>query len=323
VPGESFVGVDVGGGGIRVRALLRDVLVKARCRGAVARREGRIDVAALGHRLERLLDDEPGFRDRPHIRRLAIGLTGMPELLDPHSLAREIHDRIPCDSVVIASDALTTHIGALGGRAGTIVAAGTGVIACATDHASVWVRAGGWGHLIGDEGGGSWIGAEAVRAALRQSDGRPGGSAALLTHLEERFGDPEGAVAQIYGSPSPVHELAAFAPLAASAARAGDQVAASIWQRAGEQLGEVACAAGHGLPPHFSWGGKLFDVGELLLDPLRAAIMRTMPDAVLTVPEGQAAEGALRLATTGLGRSAIALVPDAREYSFAQTAARS
>src|SRR5665648_891523 len=47
VPVESFVGVDVGGGGIRVRALLRDVLVKARSRGAVARREGRIDVACL------------------------------------------------------------------------------------------------------------------------------------------------------------------------------------------------------------------------------------------------------------------------------------
>lgn len=293
---RSFVGVDVGGGGIRVQAEIRRRPLSRRLSVAVSRDSGRINVAVLARRIADLVDFDPPTP----IDRLAIGMTGMPELLVPAELAEEVTQLLPCRELVIASDALTSHLGALGGAPGTIVAAGTGVIACATDHRRSWVRRGGWGHLVGDEGSGAWIGAEAIRAALRQADGRPGGSVDLLAALEARWGSPRAAVELIYSSPAPVHEIAAFARDAAAVARAGDITAGVIWEQAAEQLAQLAIAAGREFEPTFSWAGRLFDAGELIIEPICAAILKGRPGATIVPPLGQSADGALLLAHHGL-----------------------
>jgi N-acetylglucosamine kinase-like BadF-type ATPase len=297
MPAETHIGIDVGGTGIRVRAVVDGRHRRAHDRGPVPRSAGRIDVRSLGARIGGLMAGiEHGAAGR-----VAVGLTGMPGLLEnPAELAGHLHRRIATRSVIIASDALTTHLGALGGRAGSVVAAGTGVIGLGTDHESTWHRVDGWGHLLGDQGSGSWIGARGLRAALRHGDGRDGGSAYLHPRLRERFGDADAALRAIYGAASPAHELAAFAPRVADAAHAGDPAAREIWRRAGTHLAEAAHAASHGLPPDFSWGGRLFDAGPLLLVPFRAELTRRVPEARLAEPEGQAADGALLLAQRGL-----------------------
>ena len=297
MPAETHIGIDVGGTGIRVRAVAGGRRRQADDRGPVPRSAGRIDARTLAARIGELVA-------RIHqgvAGRVAVGLTGMPGLLEsPAELAGHLHRHIATRTVIIASDALTTHLGALGGRAGCVVAAGTGVIVLGTDHDSAWHRADGWGHLLGDQGSGSWIGARGLRAALRHGDGREGGSALLHQRLRERFGDASAALSAVYGAESPAHELAAFAPQVAAAAHAGDQVARDIWRRSGVHLAEAAQAVSHGLPADFSWGGRLFDAGPLLLDPFRAELTRRVPDARLLEPEGQAADGALLLAQRGL-----------------------
>lgn len=296
MPAETHIGVDVGGTGIRVRAVVDGRHRRADDRGPVPRAAGRIDAPTLAARIGALVATiRHGVAER-----VAVGLTGMPGLLEsPAELAAHLHRHIATGAVIVAGDALTTHLGALGGRAGCVVAAGTGVIVLGTDHESTWQRADGWGHLLGDQGSGSWIGAHGLRAALRHGDGRDGGSAHLHDCLRERFGDADGALHAVYGAASPAHELAAFAPAVADAARAGDQVARTIWRRAGVHLAEAARAAARGLPPDFSWGGRLFDAGLLLLEPFRAELIRRVPGARLTEPEGQAADGALLLAQRG------------------------
>jgi N-acetylglucosamine kinase-like BadF-type ATPase len=219
-------------------------------------------------------------------------------LENPPDLAREIHRHVPTSEVVVASDALTTHLGALAGRPGCVVAAGTGVIALGTDHETTWRQADGWGHVLGDDGSGAWIGAQALRAALRHHDGRPGGSAVLLDKLRAHYGDTEAALYAVYSSPA--HELAAFAPLAAEAAHENDPVAHDIWRRAGTHLAESAHAAAGHLPPTFSWGGGLWSAGELLLTPFRTELTRLRPDARVSEPAGRAVDGALLLARRGL-----------------------
>jgi N-acetylglucosamine kinase-like BadF-type ATPase len=296
VPAETHIGVDVGGTGIRVRAIVDGGQRGADDRGPVPRAAGRIDVPTLADRIGALVASI-----RPHVaERVAVGLTGMPGLLEsPADLAAHLHRHIAARTVIVASDALTTHLGALGGRPGCVVAAGTGVIVLGTDHESTWRRADGWGHLLGDQGSGSWIGARGLRAALRHGDGRDGGSAALHDRLRARFGDADGALHAVYGAASPAQELAAFAPAVADAAHAGDPVALDIWRRAGAHLAEAARAAARGLPPEFSWGGRLFDAGPLLLEPFRAELLRRVPGARLAEPRGQAADGALLLARRG------------------------
>lgn len=294
MPDSTYVGVDVGGGGIRVLATVGDRALRAEDRGPVPRQAGRVDVPAVAARIGALVAGVCASADR-----VAVGLTGMPGLLEnPTDLAVELHRHIATGDVVVASDALTTHLGALAGRPGCVVAAGTGVIVLATDHEISWRQADGWGHLLGDEGGGAWIGAEALRAALRHHDGRPGGSATLLAALREHYGDTETALYTVYGSPA--HELAAFAPLTAGAARDGDPVAADIWRRAGVHLAESAHAAARDLPADFSWGGGLWGAGSLLLTPFRAELTRLRPEARVTEPAGRAVDGALLLARRGL-----------------------
>src|SRR5439155_1968617 len=53
-----------------------------------------------------------------------------------------------------------------------VLVVGTGTVAYGRDAAGRAARAGGWGPLFGDEGGGYWVGCEALRAVARAHDGR-------------------------------------------------------------------------------------------------------------------------------------------------------
>ncbi len=185
--------------------------------------------------------------ERPVFERIAVGLTGMPGLVRPAELAEQLRVHVDTRSVVVASDSVTTHLGALGGEAGCVVSAGTGAISLGTDHRSTWNRADGWGYLLGDEGGGGWIGARGIQAALRFHDRRDGGSEPLLRKVEQHFGGVPAALAAIYNSPSPIHSAATLAPLVADAAHAGDPVAHAIWDEAGQVARRVGFRRGAGV----------------------------------------------------------------------------
>jgi N-acetylglucosamine kinase-like BadF-type ATPase len=313
VHADTYVGIDVGGGGIRIAAIVHGRRRDARDRGPVPRSAGRIDAPTLAARIGALV---ARIHRDGRATRVAIGLTGMPGLLDsPPVLAGHLHRHIATRTVIIAGDSLTTHLGALRGRPGCVVAAGTGVMVLGTDHATTWNRADGWGYLLGDEGSGAWIGAHGVRAALRNYDGRDEGSEVLLRKLGERFGDPSAVLQVIYGSESPAHELAAFAPDVAKAAHEGDPIANRIWRRAGVHLADAAYAASRGISAEFSWGGHLFDVGALLLDAFRDELIQRIPHAHLSAPAGQAADGALLLAQRGLATDRSRHTPYAVEFA--------
>jgi N-acetylglucosamine kinase-like BadF-type ATPase len=231
--------------------------------------------------------------------------------------------------VIVSNDAVTAHLGALGGEPGVVLVAGTGVIALAVGPDGRWARADGHGNRLGDDGGGYWIGRRGLAAALRTRDGRPGGSPELLRRAEARFG--ERIVATVYDVDDPVAVIADFARDVAAAANEGDELAASIWADAARELAATALAAARALPAPageaaqraaaaagdasaakprpkrkraaasgratrkraapsvVSYAGGLFAAGELLLAPLRAEL----PD--LREPLGDALDGAARL----------------------------
>ncbi|WP_407563131.1 N-acetylglucosamine kinase [Streptomyces sp. 184] len=295
---DGFAGVDVGGGGIRVRieggagrAYGEDV-------APVPRANGRVDLDRLAARIADIVASAapPG----PPVDRLAgmaVGITGLPGLVgEPGGLWHALRGRFGIGALVVAGDAVTTHVGALGFEPGVVIAAGTGVIALGTDLDGVWNQTDGWGHLLGDHGGGAWIGRQGLHAALRAHDGRPGGSTALLERMTARFGQPLDLVALVHEGNSAAHHLASFAPSVSDAACAGDVVAARIWTEAGRHLAQTAVAAATGLDPVFSWGGRLFDAADLLMEPFRSTVRTLLPDARFTPPRGTSADGALALA---------------------------
>jgi len=77
---------------------------------------------------------------------------------------------LPQTRVLVESDAFISYIGAIGIQPGVLLIAGTGAIAIARKNDGTMIRVGGWGPVFGDEGGGYWIGREAVRAALGAHD---------------------------------------------------------------------------------------------------------------------------------------------------------
>ncbi|WP_367123215.1 N-acetylglucosamine kinase [Streptomyces phytohabitans] len=149
--------------------------------------------------------------------------------------------------LALAADAVTAYAGALGEEPGAVVAAGTGMIALGTDLRG-WRRADGWGHLLGDRGGGAWIGQAGLDAALRAFDGRAGGSAALRERAELLFDcRVDGLPALLYPRTDRPAVLASFAPevlRCASGVDGGgvDPVAAGIVRRAAEEIAATAAA---------------------------------------------------------------------------------
>ncbi|HEY8472178.1 MAG TPA: BadF/BadG/BcrA/BcrD ATPase family protein [Natronosporangium sp.] len=228
---------------------------------------------------------------------VSVGATGLLTLGPAPAILAQLRGRWPGAAVVLASDTVTALAGALGTTGGAVVAAGTGAVGFGSDFREIWHRVDGWGHLLGDDGGGAWIGGQGLRAALRAQDGRPGGSPVLLAAARSRLGDPDRWPKLVYGSPTPSELLAGFATEVAAAARAGDPVATRIWESAAEQLAQTAAAAlVPGLPPRVAVIGGVARATDLLESPLRSALHRLRPDATVSLGGAEPLDGAVALA---------------------------
>ncbi|MDH2442583.1 BadF/BadG/BcrA/BcrD ATPase family protein [Amnibacterium sp. CER49] len=290
----------MGGGGVRVRLASSGSEMESRIDRPVPRLSGRVDVDTVADLVIGAVQRGRRELGASSVSAIGIGMTGIPGLVDsPERLARTLQRALHAERVVVAGDSVTTHAGALNGDPGVVIAAGTGAIALGRGQDGVWKRSDGWGYLVGDEGSGAWIGRRGIAAGLRAWDGRRGGSELLLAALLTEFGDPATLVDRIYGDALAAHVLAGFARPVAAAANAGDAVAREIWADAGRRLGRTAVAAVTG-EPLFSWGGRLFDVGDLLLLPFHQEVRRCVPDARFVPPQGGSARGAQLLAGKAL-----------------------
>ena len=106
--------------------------------------------------------------------------------------------------VLVASDAAAWQVGAFAGGDGAVIALGTGAAVVARDRGVV-TRLDGLGLLLGDVGGGAWIGLQALRRAAR-TDGGPVHAAAIA-----RFG-PAAGWSRLLGAADLAPRLAALVP---------------------------------------------------------------------------------------------------------------
>lgn len=232
---------------------------------------------------------------------ICIGAAGA--LTDPDAarqLACQLRDRLPCRTMAVTSDAITSHAGALAGSPGVVLAAGTGAVALAIGADGAYRRVDGWGPWIGDEGSGAWIGREGLRAVARASDGR-GPPTRLQAAARARFGTVQALAARLSAASNPARTAAAFAPDVAQAARDGDALALGLIHQAALALAESIVASAAVLPgsapvPVAVIGG-LAKMGAVLLDPLRNALARGDSRLNLCAAQGSACDGARWLAT--------------------------
>jgi N-acetylmuramic acid 6-phosphate etherase len=183
---------------------------------------------------------------------------------------------------------------------GLVLIAGTGSIAFGRTADGRRARAGGWGHLLGDEGSAYALALHALQAIVRTADGR-----GPATRLTERFlshwglTQPQDLIAAVYRSGRDRANFAALAPLVIETAE-NDPVAAEIVEQGARELAQAGAAVTH----HLEWDGPIpiALAGGLLLgnDGYQARIMtalRTLgvqPSSVARVEEP--AHGAVKLA---------------------------
>ncbi|WUI52333.1 ATPase [Streptomyces sp. NBC_00414] len=337
--GSGVLGVDSGGSGLRVVLAVDGGPATAPLTSREPVRTGPRGIDA-GHLMEQLVPMARRLMAGAGVgtlRAVTVGAAGLTTLGDslradlPTALARELGVR----RLALVADAVAAYTGALGQRAGAVVAAGTGMIAIGTDLRE-WRRADGWGHLLGDSGSGAWIGQAGLDAALRAYDGRPGGSVPLLARVEAVFGSAPAVPGRLYPRPDRPAVLASFAPEVAACADGGDPAAVGILAAAARHIADSAAAVcptqadvasggaegaegaeraegagGTGaiseslpnLAPERLSGevrlaltGGLFKMGDPLLVPLRAALAERLPYAREVPAAGDPLDGAVGIA---------------------------
>jgi len=158
-------------------------------------------------------------------------------------------------AIRIISDVEAAYRGALGNQPGILLLAGTGSIALGRTASGRWVRRGGMGPLLGDEGSAFWIGREYLRSVTKGED----------------FAPARGIV----NSPNAVARIAALAPRVMTRAARGDRQARAIVRSAQRHLADLVIELAPALkikgPIRLSWAGSLLENPKFRAGVVRAA----------------------------------------------------
>jgi N-acetylglucosamine kinase-like BadF-type ATPase len=163
---------------------------------------------------------------------------GRPELAE---IVRRILAEIISAPIDVVGDMQTALEAAFDTGPGVVVNAGTGSFAYGRDREGKTLRAGGWGFAIGDEGSAHWIGHEAVRAVLQESDRRVDTrgltESSLVRGLYKSWGVNSLLDLARAANSVPPPDFAVLFPAVASS---DDEIARQVLRNAGRELSEVA-----------------------------------------------------------------------------------
>lgn len=170
--------------------------------------------------------------DAAHIAAWGFGLAGVRREADQELMNAFLGEI--CDvPFILETDVVAAHAGAFAGEPGIVVSAGTGAITLGADEFGEQFYADGWGPLLGDEGGGYWIGVEALRAVCRALDGRSHPTQ-LTTPIFKMLGVADGGqlVQFIYSEECSRNDIARLAEIVFDLADEGVGEAVDIRARA-------------------------------------------------------------------------------------------
>jgi glucosamine kinase len=291
-PGTDLLLLGVDGGGTRCRARLATTggttLAEAVAGPANIRLDMEESFAAVFQAGAQCLR-QAGLSTRDSGRIVAcLGVAGASE---PGCRAAAQRHRHPYHDMVVTTDAQAACVGAHAGRDGAVIVVGTGSIGWA-EVAGRQFRFGGWGLAVSDEGGGAWLGREALRRLLWAHDGRIPWTG-LLSALFERFHSDPHAIVRWSANAAP-KDLGSLAPAIVDHLAANDPVAVELMRRAARHVDALAA--------------RLISIGAdrlCLVGGLAGPIEPWLADETkrhLVQPAGDALDGALRLAAAAAER---------------------
>src|SRR5713101_2286280 len=238
------------------------------------------------------------FSELPkQIDRAGIFLAGCGTEEDRTSLAHLCAELWPTAKIVTGSDRDSGLAAALGGGDGIVVNAGSGssVTGRRGDHIE---RAGGWGHILGDAGGGYFLCIQALRLILREHDlhrSELDFTAKILHALALNNFDELVRWVQTADK----MEIAMLAPVVFEAAAGGDARTIEIIEDGARVLCEYTEAVAdrlHLLAPKVVLMGGLFYRDSIYTHAFRRRLKKNLPDARVATAERPPEFGAAWLA---------------------------
>jgi N-acetylmuramic acid 6-phosphate etherase len=242
-------------------------------------------------RLREIFDELPKQVDRA-----GVFLAGCTEE-DRRSLALICRDIWPNAKIVTGSDRDSGLAAALDYGDGIVVNAGSGSSVTGRRGDRI-ERAGGWGHILGDTGGGYFLCIEALRLILREYDLHRGEiqfTAKILHALSLNNLDELVRWAQTADK----MEIAMLTPVVFEAAAGGDARVNEIVEEGARVLCEYTEAVAsrlHLLAPKVALMGGLFHRDSIYTHAFRRRLKKNLPDARVTVAERPPELGAAWLA---------------------------
>src|SRR6184192_1574720 len=231
------------------------------------------------------------------IDRAGIFLAGCGTAEDRQSLSRLCAEIWPNARIVTGSDRDSGLAAALGHGDGIVVNAGSGSSITGRRDKRI-ENAGGWGHILGDAGGGYFLSLQALRLILREYDLQRGEvqfttkilRALSLNNLDELVR---------WAQTADKMEVAMLAPVVFEAAAAGDSRVMEIIEEGARFLCEYAEAVAtrlQVLAPKVVLLGGLFHRDSIYNHAFRRRLKKTLPDARVANSERAPEFGAAWLA---------------------------
>src|SRR5881227_2874497 len=238
------------------------------------------------------------FNELPkEINRVGLFLAGCGTEEDRQSLTRLCAEIWPQAKIVVGSDRDSGLAAALGHGDGIVVNAGSGSSITGRRDKRI-ENAGGWGHILGDAGGGYFLSLQALRLILREYDLHRGEvqfttkilRALSLNNLDELVR---------WAQTADKMEIAMLAPVVLEAAAGGDARMTEIIEEGARVLCEYTEAVAsrlHLLAPKVALMGGLFHRDSIYTHAFRRRLKKNLPDARVTTAERPPELGAAWLA---------------------------
>ena len=168
-----------------------------------------------------------------NISHISIGMAGASTLLP--ELTSALKEKLQCN-FSIESDLKMSHIATFKNKDGNLFIAGTGSSLLCRKNGQ-FIQKGGWGHILGDEGSGYWIGKQILKTYINFLDYNesPMDFLDLLPTIQQFFPNRQSIINTVYNSPKT--EVAKLATLYLN--YNNNLFLASIAQQAGKDIAKV------------------------------------------------------------------------------------
>ena len=254
-----FAGIDAGGTKTRLAYCFSDDL-SARYfegRGVNVKRDG-IEKTVAG--CAQVINEGCNTNLLEYRLVLCAGIAGAGRAGDRAQIALRIKEVLALPdsaSITIVTDADIAYHAAHDENSGILIIIGTGSIILAKTRGGQFVRAGGWGYLLGDEAGGFRLAQAGLEAVANAFDGGP--ATLLKPRLQDAFGIDSGdaLIKFAYDNDAEIQQIT---PLVVEAAEAGDAVASQIFE---DQVRRLVDRLSWLLEKHLEINGKICLTGGL------------------------------------------------------------